>query len=113
MRLSVCLFLALFPALAHAQTFQSSQAPNANTVTAATVTCGTSSTPLGVTGNTYLSIQVPSGAQTTCFAWGPNAVATMSPPSECFGANTLFNWGGGTGACIVAASTQAIVVETK
>lgn len=94
--------------------FNFSNAPNANNLTGTAVTCGATSTALGVTGNSYLSISIPPGpaTQTVCFAWGPSATATMSPPSECFTQGALFSFAGGTGACIVASGSQAITVET-
>lgn len=112
------LLLLAVPFMAHAQggagIFQSGQAPNANNVTGTTVTCANTSTAFGVSGSAYLSILVPPTAtQNVCFAWGPSAAATTAPPSECFAAGSLFNWGGGTGACIVATGTQTITVETR
>ena len=112
---SLIVAFALFATAAHAQPiFEFNGAPNANTVTATTVTCGTSSTAFGVTGNTYLSVLVPPTAtQNVGFAWGPSATATTGPPSQLFGAGSAVSWGGGTGACIVATGTQTITVETK
>lgn len=90
-----------------------SLAPSANSVTATAVTCATTSTALGVTGTSYVSILIPPTAtQNVCFAWNA-ATATTSPPSQCFGPGTAVSWGGGTGACIVATGSQAITVETK
>lgn len=108
--------LILLPSTAAAQSasfFGFTDAPNASQVTASAVTCAATSTPLGVTANQYLSINLPAGGATVCFAWGPGATATLTPPSQCFAAGTTLAWGGGTGACIVATSTQAITLETK
>jgi hypothetical protein len=106
------LILLLLPGIARAQYFNGTGAPSANGVNAATVTCGSSSTPFTVTGNNYLSIQTPIGGSQVCFAWGPSATATTSPPSQCYAAGTNIAWGGGTGACIVATGSQAISVAT-
>ncbi len=95
-------------------TFQFPNAPNANSVTPTTVTCGTTSTAFGVTGNTYLGVLIPpTASQNVGFAWGANATATLNPPSEVFSAGSMISWAGGTGACIVASGTQTITVETK
>lgn len=116
MKLLAALFLILLPGIADAQTssfFGFTGAPNASQVTAANVTCAATSTPLGVTANQYLSINLPSGGSAVCFAWGAGATATTAPPSQCFAAGTTLAWGGGTGACIVATGTQAITLEIK
>lgn len=111
------LFLGLLIADASAQggpgIFGSTQAPNANNTVATKVTCAATSTPFGVSGSAYLSVLIPPAGSTVCFAWGTNATATLSPPSECFTGGSLFNWGGGTGSCIVTSSTQDITVETN
>ncbi len=90
-----------------------SPAPSASAVTATSVTCGSTSTALGVTGVSYLSVLIPPAAsQNVCFAWGAGT-ATTSPPSQCFAPGVAVSWGGGTGACIVASGSQAITVESK
>ena len=58
-----------------------------NGIVLTTVTCGTTSTAFGVTGASYLAIQVPPGAGTVCFAPGSTA-ATLSPPFKCYGGGT-------------------------
>lgn len=87
-------------------------APNTNQITETAVTCGATSTPFGVTGAAYLAVQTPIGGVTVCFGVGTNA-ATLNPPSKCYPGGTDFQFAGGTGTCIVAASTQAISVWTK
>jgi hypothetical protein len=90
-------------------------APNTQGITSTAVTCGTTSTPFGVTAIYYLHIHIPNGAPTVWFAWNSNT-ATTSPPSEDWtGANGPIDitWGGGTGSCIVASGTQVITVITK
>lgn len=87
-------------------------APSAGNVTSTAVTCAATSTALGVTGASYLSVLIPLSGQNVCFGWG-NAAATLSPPSQCFSPGTLVAWGGGTGSCIVASSTQAVTVNTR
>lgn len=113
----VLAMLALLPLAAHAQqqvnVVNNVVAPAAGYVTQTAVTCGATSTPLGVTGTTYLSVWIaPSASQTVCFGWGATA-ATMSPPSQCFAAGTQISWSGGTGSCIVASGSQAVVVTTR
>lgn len=85
-------------------------APNTVNLQWTTVHCGSTSTPFGVTGNLYLTIQVPPAAVNVGFAWGVGATATMLPPSQVYGAQTNITWSGGTGACIVATGTQDISV---
>jgi hypothetical protein len=115
-RMALLIVLILIAAMvaAHAQNtyFSFPQAPNTLGTTPTSVTCGSSSTPLGVTGNSYISIQIPPGGQNVCFALKSTA-ATLNPPSQCFGGGTTFGWGGGTLTCIVASGSQAITVETK
>ncbi len=87
-------------------------APNASQISIASVTCGTTSTALGVTGAAYLAIQVPPGGQTVCFAPSGTA-ATMSPPLKCYPGGTDIQFSGGTATCIVAGTTQTIAVWSK
>ncbi len=95
------------------QVFEFPNAPNANSITSTAVTCGTTSTPFGVTGNTYLGAFIPPTGQNVGFASGPNATATMTPPSVVLVPGAIASWAGGTAACIVASGTQVITVETK
>lgn len=114
MRRVLCVLFALV--LAGSATAQPvTTAPNANVISWATVTCGATSTPFGVTGNQYLTVNIPPDATATkvCFQYGPNAVATLLPPSQCFPPATTFTFGGGTGACIVSTGTQAVTVGTR
>ncbi len=77
------------------------------------VTCGTTTTAFGVTGASYLTVQIPPTAmQTVWFAWNGTA-ATTAPPSQGYSATTNVTWGGGTGSCIVASGTQDITVGYK
>lgn len=86
--------------------------PNPGGMTWTTVTCGTSSTPFGVAGGSYLVVKIPATGSTVWFGWGTNA-ATTATPSEDFAAGSLIQWGGGTGSCIVASGTQSITVGYK
>jgi hypothetical protein len=88
-------------------------APNPATVTWTAVTCGTSSTPFGITGASYLSVHMPPGAVNTGFGWG-SSPATMAAPSQVYAAGSPdIKWHGGTGSCIVATGTQVITVGTR
>jgi hypothetical protein len=104
----------LLPAVAQAQPAPLSVVipPGTVGVTATSVTCGTSSTPFGVTGTTYLSVTIPPGAGNVWFAWN-GSTATTAPPSQAFTGGTTITWGGGTGTCIVSTGTQAITVITR
>ena len=87
-------------------------APNASQLTVTSVTCGSTSTALGVTGAAYLAIQVPPGGSQVCFAPGSTA-ATTAAPSKCYSPGTDIQFAGGTGTCIVSTGSQAISVWTK
>lgn len=111
-RYALLLSLLASPSFAQAPSVVTTP-PNNYGATATAVTCGTSSTSFGVSGRNYLSVNVPIGAGTVWFAWGPGATATTAPPSQSYNGGTTIQWGGGTGACIVASGTQAITVLTK
>jgi hypothetical protein len=113
MRRLLALFL-LLACPAFGQQIIKTTAPDNSGVAWSSVTCAATSTPLAVYGKYYLTIQVPLGAsQNVCFAWGASATATTSPPSQCYEAGANISWGGGTGACIVGSSTQAISVGVQ
>ena len=110
MRTLIFSVIALFPVHAYSQNTMQVTAPKNDVMTWTSVNCSTTSTPFGVAGRAYLTVQVPAG--TVCFGWDSNA-ATLLPPSQCYTSGTVISWGGGTGSCIVASGTQAISVGTK
>lgn len=88
-------------------------APNTALTTWVAINCGTVSTPFGVTGTTYLHVQIPNTVvQNIGFGWN-GTPATLTPPSEVFGGNVDFDFAGGTGSCIVASGTASITVGYK
>lgn len=113
---AVLLGLLAFPAAA--QNIMQVVPPQDSGLTWTTVTCANTSTPFTVGGGQYLTVQVPPDAtQTVWFGWGGSiaspTTATTATPSQGYAAGTNIAWGGGTGACIVAAGTQVISVGTK
>ena len=92
---------------------------NTGGMTFVQVTCGASSTGLGVAGASYLTVQVPSTAsQLVYFNWGGTVAlpvtAVANASNQSYGAGSKIDWpGGGTGACIVASGTQVVTVGYK
>lgn len=87
--------------------------PASTALTWSSVTCAATSTSLGVTAASYMTVLIPPDATATkvCFSWNASTAATLTPPSQCYGAGTLIKWTqGGTGKCIVPSGTQAITV---
>jgi hypothetical protein len=81
--LSVLLGWAIFAgSVARAQSLSALPLFNPGGMTWVSVTCGTTSTPLGVSASQYLVVQVPSTAsQVVFFGWG-SAAATTTTASE-------------------------------
>lgn len=113
MRRTLAFLFVLLAWPAFGQQITKTTAPDNSGLAWSSVTCANTSTSLGVYAKNYLTVQVPpTASQNVCFAWG-GAAATTSPPSQCYAAGTNISWGGGTGACIVASSTQAISVGVQ
>jgi hypothetical protein len=102
---------------ASAQIFYPS-APNNIGTTWISVTCGTTSTPFGISAGQYLSVQVPpTSTQNVFIAWGgvgaTPTTATTTATTQQYAPGWTATWGGGMGSCIVASGTQAITVGYK
>jgi hypothetical protein len=111
---SVCtLFLAALLLSGGAHAFTQTTPPDMTNIAWSTVTCGSTSTALPA-ASTYQTIRIPATAgQLVWFTWGQGVTATTATPSQDYGAGTNIVTGGGAGACIVAAGSQAISVGVK